>query len=59
MTDEGDASIVYAILPIKLAKGLTLTPEVAFTDQGELKAGSTTTDRGNRSFYGFYWRIDF
>jgi len=57
---ERDTSALTFLLPITIAKGFTMTPEVVLTDEGEEEiAGVGQGDRGNRAYYGIYWRIDF
>jgi hypothetical protein len=47
-------------LPISITPAFVITPEVLWTDEGELEVpGAATVDRGNRLYYGVYWRIDF
>jgi len=59
-------SAFYAMLPITIAKGFTMTPEVLITDEDECTGPSPaptgvtySADRGHKSYYGVYWRIDF
>ena len=56
-TNEKTSSYYYVGLPITLAKGVTLTPEVAVTAD-ETKIGDTTTEPST-TYYGAYWRINF
>ncbi|MBW2023354.1 MAG: porin [Deltaproteobacteria bacterium] len=60
-----DVSAYYFMLPIQIAKGFTITPEVLITDEGKCKGpgsaptGVTYGDRGSKKYYGAYWQIDF
>jgi len=55
--DEKSAWVVF--LPVTVAKGFTITPEILFTNEGDLTVNNVTQDRGNTTRYGLYWRIDF
>lgn len=56
-TNESQHTAYYANLPITLAKGVTITPEIAvFEDETTLGATTTTADR---TVYGAYWQINF
>jgi len=52
-------SVYYIQMPITLAKGVTVTPEVGRFDEKEYVVDGQTVDDGNAFYYGAYWRIDF
>ena len=58
--DKKSAFVVF--FPISVTRTFIITPEVLWTDEGDfegpLVAGGKF-DRGNKLFYGIYWRIDF
>jgi hypothetical protein len=56
-TNEKTSSYMYVGLPITLAKGVTITPEIAVTAD-ETKIGDETTEPST-TFYGAYWFIAF
>jgi len=57
---KDETSAIVFFLPITVAKGFTVTPEVLIADQGEQEiAGVKQGDRGKKTYYGLYWRIDF
>lgn len=59
VTNEDEKSAWVVFVPITVAKGFTITPELLFTDEGDLTVNNITQDRGNQVRYGLYWRIDF
>ncbi len=57
--DEDDKAFYYFQLPITLAKGVTVTPEIGKFDEKDHVLNGVTTDDGDAMYYGAYWRIDF
>jgi hypothetical protein len=57
-TDEKTSSYMYVGLPITLAKGVTLTPEIAITAD-EYDQGQATVPAPSTTYYGAYWMISF
>jgi len=57
-TSEGTHTLFYVGLPINLAKGVTLTPEVGMMEN-ELDTGAAVTPAPSTTYYGAYWRIAF
>ncbi|MBW2129756.1 MAG: hypothetical protein JRH13_10365 [Deltaproteobacteria bacterium] len=58
--DEDDRACYYLMVPITVAKGVTITPEIGKYDEKDHKlAGATAVDDGDVVYYGAYWRIDF
>ena len=57
-TNEKTSTYMYVGLPITLAKGVSITPEIAVTadehDQGQATVAAPAT-----TYYGAYWRINF
>ena len=59
-TAKEDASAFVVFLPISITPAFVITPEVLWTDEGTIKVpGAADIDRGNKLYYGIYWRIDF
>jgi hypothetical protein len=57
-TDEITNTMIYVGLPITLAKGVTLTPEIgSITDEHD--TGAATTPAPSTTYYGAYWFIAF
>jgi len=57
---EDETSAIVFFLPITVAKGFTITPEILIADQGNQTIGGVEQgDRGKKTYYGLYWRIDF
>jgi hypothetical protein len=50
---------VYANLPIKMADGFVITPEIGMVDGGDLETGATKTKQGTDTYFGAKWQIDF
>lgn len=51
---------IYANLPIKMADGFVITPEVGMVDGGDLKVtGQPDTKQGTDTYFGAKWQIDF
>ena len=42
-----------------MAKGVTITPEMAVTDYDDVKVGNATTEEGKNTYYGVQWKIAF
>ncbi len=59
LTDEDDKAFYYIQMPITLAKGVTVTPEIGKFDEKEHVLNGVTTDDGDAIYYGAYWRVDF
>jgi len=58
-TNKDKKSAWTVFLPVTVAKGFKIVPEIVFTDEGDLTLQNVTTDRGNTTRYGIYWQIDF
>ena len=57
-TNEKTATYMYVGLPIELAKGVSITPEIAITAD-ETDTGAAVTAEPATTYYGAYWRINF
>jgi hypothetical protein len=57
-TNEKTSTYMYVGLPVTLAKGVTLTPEIAITAD-EQDVGAAVTPAPTTTYYGAYWRINF
>lgn len=59
-TLEDPKAFYYIQMPITLAKGVTVTPEIGkFDEKDHTLADGTTVDDGDAMYYGAYWKIDF
>lgn len=59
-TVEDEKAFYYIQMPITLAKGVTVTPEIGKFDEKDHKlADGSTVDDGDAMYYGAYWKIDF
>jgi hypothetical protein len=47
------------LFPISVTRTFIITPELLWTDEGDFEGNGLKYDRGNRLYYGIYWRIDF
>ena len=55
-------SAFVVFFPISVTRSFIITPEVLWTDEGDFEGPGVAGgkfDRGNKLFYGIYWRIDF
>ncbi|MFZ7112450.1 MAG: hypothetical protein ACOWYE_12265 [Desulfatiglandales bacterium] len=57
--DEDDNTAWVLIVPIQVAKGFQVIPQVVFEDRKDKKIDNVTTEEGERWYYGAYWQIDF
>ncbi|MFZ7112487.1 MAG: hypothetical protein ACOWYE_12460 [Desulfatiglandales bacterium] len=57
--DEDDNTAWVFMLPIKVAKGFTITPEFVYEDRKDSITNGVTRDDGDVTYYGMYWQIDF
>jgi len=57
-TNEKTATYMYVGLPIELAKGVSITPEIAITSD-EYDQGQPTVAAPSTTYYGAYWFIAF
>lgn len=55
----GDAMTYYIQLPVTLAKGFFIVPEISIYDLGENDNGTTTTENGQRVDFGAKIQINF
>jgi len=57
---EDTNSAYYVNLPIKLAANMTITPEILFLDNEDIKdAAGVVTEEGDTTIYGAAWVITF
>jgi len=60
LQEEDTQSMIYARAPIQVAKGFTISPEIGKYDNKEsISSTGTKTDKGETTYYGVYWRINF
>lgn len=55
-SDADEASFMYVNLPVKVASGVTITPEVGVADYMDDNAGNA---EGAETFFGATWKIAF
>lgn len=58
-TYEDDASAMYAQLPITIAKGFTVCPEIGVIDYGDQTVAGVKSKEGEFTYYGAVWKIHF
>jgi len=59
-TAEQTGMVYYLQAQLRLAKGITVIPEVGFLDQGDLKVdGAPDTDCGDMTYFDVNFRVDF
>jgi len=58
-TWEDEMAGYYVNLPITIAKGFTITPEFAVGDQKDIVQNGVSTEEGDITTYGVYWKINF
>jgi hypothetical protein len=46
-------------MPIQVAKGFSITPEIGVLDDGDDEVAGVSTDEGKRTYFGAYWMISF
>jgi hypothetical protein len=59
VTGENDPSHWYVNATITLAPGVFIIPEVGMFDYGDDEVGGTSIDRGDATYYGAKWQINF
>jgi len=58
--DNEDDAIVWGIISrITMAPGVYIIPELIFQDNKDASTNGVTTDQGDTTVFGVYWRIDF
>jgi hypothetical protein len=58
-SDEDDSAFWYVRLPITLAKGVVIAPEVGKYDYKDRLVNNVRTEEGDTKYYGAYWHISF
>lgn len=57
---ESSVKSYYINLPIQVADGFSITPEIGMVDGGDLKAtGAADVDQGSDTYFGAKWMINF
>jgi hypothetical protein len=59
VTGENDPSHWYVNATITLAPGVFIIPEVGMFDFGDNEQGGTSVDRGDATYFGAKWQINF
>jgi hypothetical protein len=59
VTAENDPSHWYVQATITLAPGVYIIPEVGMFDYGDNDTGTGSTGRGDATYYGAMWKINF
>jgi hypothetical protein len=56
---ETEIMTYYANLPIQLADGVFVVPEIGYFDFGDKKVGGVETKQGSDTYFGAKWQINF
>ena len=56
---EGNSLTYYINLPITLAKGVFIVPEISIFDLGENDTDGTAVENGQRTVFGAKFQVDF
>jgi len=59
LDNEDDSSVWGVIAKITLAPGVYVIPELIFQDNSDVKTNGVTTEQGDATIFGVFWRIDF
>jgi hypothetical protein len=59
LDNEDDASVWGVIGKITLAPGVYVIPELIFQDNKDKKDNGVSTEQGDATIFGVFWRIDF
>ena len=56
---EAEKTFMYVQAPITLAKNVYITPEFGTVDYGDVTTGTVKTKKGDMSYFGLRWMINF
>ena len=59
LDSSNDAQAFGIIAPIKLAPGVSITPEFIYQDEKDHTLNGVSGDDGKVQIYGLFWKIDF
>jgi len=59
LDNEDDASVWAVITKITMAPGVYIIPELIFQDNKDRIDDGVSSDQGDRTVFGVFWRIDF
>jgi hypothetical protein len=59
LNNEDDAMVWGIIAKITMAPGVYIIPELIFQDNKDVSTNGVTTDQGDATIFGVFWRIDF
>ncbi|PLX53285.1 MAG: hypothetical protein C0611_05985 [Desulfobacteraceae bacterium] len=59
LDNEDDANALGFLAKITLAPGVYIVPELIFQDNKDQVNDSLSTDQGDATIFGVFWRIDF
>ncbi len=59
LNNEDDATVWGLIAKITMAPGVYIIPELIFQDNKDVSTNGVTTDQGDATIFGVFWRIDF
>ena len=59
LANEDEAVAYGLIAKITMAPGVYIIPELIFEDRSDVITGGVTTDQGDATIFGVFWRIDF
>jgi len=59
LDNEDDSQAYGLIAQITLAPGVYVIPEIIYDDRKDVIDNGVTTEQGDRTIFGVFWRIDF
>ena len=59
LNNEDDVMVWGFLAQITMAPGVYIIPEIIFQDNKDVTTNGVTTDRGDATIFGVFWRIDF
>jgi hypothetical protein len=57
--NEDDCQVYGVIAQITMAPGVYIIPEIIFQDNKDVITNGATTEQGDATIFGVFWRIDF
>ena len=59
LNNEDKTSVLAALAKITVAPGVYIIPELIFQDNKDVASDGVTTEQGDTTIFGVFWRIDF
>jgi len=59
LDNEDDVTVWGLMAKITMAPGVYIIPELIFQDNSDVKTNGVTTEQGDATIFGVFWRIDF